>query len=55
MGWTDRVAVPRMARLRRGLCVLGRVHPGVAYDLEIDTAATMPEEKARTIRDAFGL
>jgi chloramphenicol 3-O phosphotransferase len=32
-----------------------RVHQGVAYDLEIDTAASTPEDTARTIRDAFRL
>ncbi|WP_158933194.1 chloramphenicol phosphotransferase CPT family protein [Acidisphaera sp. S103] len=32
-----------------------RVHPGVTYDLEIDTTATTPLENARRIRDAFGL
>lgn len=32
-----------------------RVHRGMAYDLEIDTAATTPEENAQRICDAFGL
>jgi chloramphenicol 3-O phosphotransferase len=33
----------------------GRVHQGIAYDLEVDTAAGVPEECARLIRDTFGL
>ena len=33
----------------------GRVHRGVAYDLEIDTAASSPSRNAQLIRDAFGL
>jgi chloramphenicol 3-O phosphotransferase len=33
----------------------GRVHSGMTYDLEIDTAATTPMENARKIRDAFRL
>ena len=33
----------------------GRVHRGVAYDLELDAAKTTPEENARKIRDVFGL
>ena len=33
----------------------GRVHQGVAYDLEIDTTETTPEENARIIRDSFDL
>ena len=33
----------------------GRVHRDVAYDLEVDTAATTPAECAGLIRDAFGL
>lgn len=32
-----------------------RVHRGITYDLEIDTAALEPSEIAQTIRDAFGL
>jgi chloramphenicol 3-O phosphotransferase len=32
-----------------------RVHRAIAYDLEIDTTATTPDENARMIRDAFGL
>lgn len=32
-----------------------RLHRGVIYDLEIDTATTSPQENARIIRDAFGL
>jgi chloramphenicol 3-O phosphotransferase len=32
-----------------------RVHQGIAYDLEIDTALATPLECARMIRDAFGL
>jgi chloramphenicol 3-O phosphotransferase len=48
--------------LARGDRVIGlarwqydRVHKGVAYDLEIETAASTPMENARRIRDAFGL
>jgi chloramphenicol 3-O phosphotransferase len=33
----------------------GRVHQGISYDLEIDTALVTPLESARMIRDAFGL
>ena len=33
----------------------GRVHRGITYDLELDTAAAPPMECARLIRDAFGL
>jgi len=33
----------------------GRVHQGVAYDLEIDTASLTPAETARRIRDHFDL
>ncbi len=33
----------------------GRVHRGIDYDLEIDTAAAVPAECARLIRDTFGL
>jgi chloramphenicol 3-O phosphotransferase len=33
----------------------GRVHKGMKYDLEIDTAAATPEECAMRIKDAFGL
>lgn len=33
----------------------GRVHQGIAYDLEIDTAAAEPTDCARLIRDTFGL
>ncbi len=33
----------------------GRVHRGVTYDLELDTAAAPPTECARVIRDAFAL
>ncbi|PPQ30164.1 chloramphenicol phosphotransferase CPT family protein [Rhodopila globiformis] len=33
----------------------GRVHQGIAYDLEIDTAVATPLESARMIRDAFRL
>lgn len=33
----------------------GRVHQGVAYDLEIDTEALTPHETARRIRDHFDL
>ena len=33
----------------------GRVHRGVAYDLEIDTTATSPLGNARLIQRAFGL
>jgi chloramphenicol 3-O phosphotransferase len=32
-----------------------RVHDGMTYDLEIDTAAASPLECARRIKDAFGL
>ena len=32
-----------------------RVHRGIAYDLEVDTAAMTPAECARLIRDTFGL
>jgi chloramphenicol 3-O phosphotransferase len=32
-----------------------RVHRGMIYDLEIDTAGTTPLENAQKIRDAFGL
>ncbi|MDE2063774.1 MAG: hypothetical protein KGJ00_15330 [Bradyrhizobium sp.] len=32
----------------------GRVHEGVAYDLEIDTTTMDPMDCARLIRDAFG-
>ncbi len=32
-----------------------RVHLGVPYDLEIDTAHTTPEQNARLIAEAFGL
>lgn len=32
-----------------------RVHQGIAYDLEIDTARASPVEIACAIRDAFGL
>ena len=32
-----------------------RVHRGIAYDLEVDTAAMTPAECARLIRDAFEL
>lgn len=32
-----------------------RVHRGITYDLELDTAAARPTECARLIRDAFGL
>lgn len=43
----------RMAGLARWQ--FGRVHRGIAYDLEIDTATATPAECARVIRDAFGL
>jgi chloramphenicol 3-O phosphotransferase len=33
----------------------GRVHRGIAYDLEVDTAAAVPAECARLIRDTSGL
>jgi chloramphenicol 3-O phosphotransferase len=33
----------------------GRVHHGMAYDLELDTAGVTPEQIARSIRDAFAL
>ena len=33
----------------------GRVHQGIAYDLEIDTASTAPAQCARLIQDTFGL
>ena len=33
----------------------GRFHRGIAYDLEVDTAAAMPADCARLIRDTFGL
>jgi chloramphenicol 3-O phosphotransferase len=33
----------------------GRVHQGVAYDLEIDTGSLTPGETARRIRDHFNL
>jgi chloramphenicol 3-O phosphotransferase len=33
----------------------GRVHRDIAYDLEVDTAAAMPGDCARLIRDTFGL
>jgi chloramphenicol 3-O phosphotransferase len=33
----------------------GRVHRGVAYDLEIDMTTKTPDEAAAAIRDAFGL
>ena len=33
----------------------GRVHQGVTYDLEVDTATAPPAACARLIRDAFGL
>lgn len=33
----------------------GRVHQGVAYDLELDMSATTPSQAAVIIRDAFGL
>lgn len=32
-----------------------RVHRGIAYDLEVDTASATPEACARLIRDSFGL
>lgn len=32
-----------------------RVHRGITYDLEVDTAAAVPEECAWLIRDTFGL
>jgi chloramphenicol 3-O phosphotransferase len=32
-----------------------RVHRGIVYDLEIDTASATPAEGAHRIRDAFGL
>jgi len=33
----------------------GRVHRGIAYDLEVDTAAAASAKCAHLIRDAFGL
>ena len=33
----------------------GRVHQGIAYDLELDTQALSPAETARRIRDRFNL
>ena len=33
----------------------GRVHRGIAYDLEVDTATAAPAECARLIRDTFEL
>ncbi len=33
----------------------GRVHKGIAYDLEIDTSETSPDECARKIAQAFSL
>jgi chloramphenicol 3-O phosphotransferase len=32
-----------------------RVHQGVVYDLELDTAVATPLENAGNIRDTFGL
>jgi chloramphenicol 3-O phosphotransferase len=62
VGLTAPLEVVEARELARGDRAIGlgrwqyeRVHRGVPYDLEIDTASLTPQAVAQRIRDAFGL